>query len=145
MNKVNTIVELIAIGKENVYSIGKIQITSQGDIYLCSKIKAPGFDGLHFSRHKDGTCHVRIKGKEIENRFEKRIPIDKFDGFEFLQTWGFGIESLPQLYKEYKLSPTKYNSVVAINMRHFKDSALNIGISILSEKDRQPIYKDKQA
>jgi|GEM_PF-2757579 len=143
--RTNTIIELIAVGENCVYSIGKIQVTKQGDIYLASKIKATGLEGLHFSRHRDGTCHIRMKGKEIENGFEKRIPISDFDGFEFLQGWGFGLESLPILHKEYRLSPTKCNSIVAINMRHFKDMPFCLGIAILTESGVHHLlnsYKD---
>ncbi|MDP1993126.1 MAG: hypothetical protein Q8K00_19085 [Syntrophales bacterium] len=129
MIRKSTVVEIIGIGNNAVYSIGKIQITKQGDVYLIPKIKDIG---AHFSRHKDGNCHVRMKGKELFNEFEKRVPISDFDGFEFLETWAFGLDSLPELYSEYK--PNKCNAVVAINMRHFKESRFNLGIAILTEK-----------
>lgn len=88
-------IEIIAVGRDRVYSVGRIHITKSHDIYLISKIKD---SGLHLSRHRDGRCHVRMKGKELSNDFEKRVSIGDFDGFEFLQTWAFGIDSLPELY-----------------------------------------------
>ena len=107
--------EIIAVGRDRVYSVGRIHITKNRDIYLISKIKDAG---LHFSRHRDGRCHVRMKGKELSNDFETRVPISDLDGFEFLQTWAFGIDSLPELYAQYR--PNRCNAVVAINMRHFE-------------------------
>jgi len=128
MDRKNHNIEIIGVGSDAVYSIGKIQLTKQGDVYLIHKIKDTG---LHLSRHKDGECHVRVKGKELF-KIEKRISIDHLDEYEFLQTWAFGIDSLPELYAEYKLN--KCNAVVAINMRHFKGEAFNLGIALLTEK-----------
>jgi len=122
-------IEIIAVGRDRVYSVGRIHITKSHDIYLISKIKD---SGLHLSRHRDGRCHVRMKGKELSNDFEKRVSIGDFDGFEFLQTWAFGIDSLPELYGQYR--PNRCNAVVAINMRHFEKSAFNLGVALLTEK-----------
>lgn len=124
----NQNIEIIGVGLDAVYSIGKIQLTKQGDVYLIPKIKDTG---LHLSRHKDGECHVRVIGKELF-KVEKRVSIERLDEYEFLGTWAFGIDSLPELYSEYRLN--KCNAVVAINMRHFKGSAFNLGIALLTEK-----------
>lgn len=129
MDRENHNIEIIGIGKDSVYSIGKIQFTKQGDVYLISKIKDMG---LHLSRHKDGKCHVRMRERKLFNNYEKRVSINEFDGFEFLQTWAFGLDSLPELYSEYKLG--KCNAVVSINMQYFKGLAFNLGIALLSEK-----------
>ena len=129
MNRENYNIEIIGVGRNSVYSIGKIQFTKQGDVYLISKIKDTG---LHLSRHKDGKCHNRMKGKELFSELEKRVSINDLDGFEFLQTWAFGLDSLPELYAEYKLN--KCNAIVAINMRHFKGLVFNLGIALLTEK-----------
>ena len=129
MNRVTHNIEIIGIGRKCVYSIGKIQFNKKGDIYLVKKFKDTG---LHFSRHKDGKCHVRTKDREIFGGFEKRVSINDFDGFEFLQTWAFGIDSLPKLYGQYR--PNRCDAVVAINMRHFEKSAFNLGVALLTEK-----------
>jgi len=125
----NQNIEIIGVGRNAVYSIGKIHFTKRGDVYLIKKIKDAG---LHLSRHRDGKLHVRMKGKELFSEPEKRVSINDLDGFEFLETWSFGLDSLPELYAEYKLN--KCNAVVAITMRHFKGLAFNLGIALLTEK-----------
>ena len=87
--------------------------------------------GLHLSRHKDGNCHVRMRDKELYKLSKKKVHINDFDGIEFIETWAFGIDSLPELYTEY--NPTKCNAVVVINIRHFKGLAFNIGIALLTK------------
>jgi len=129
IKRANNVIELIAVAEKFVYSIGKIQITQKGDIYLISKIKNMGF---HFSRHKDGNCHIRIKGLESTEDFEKRIPINSFDGFEVLGIWAFGLDSLPRLYKEYK--PKKCNAVIAVYIGHLISFTFNLCVAILTEK-----------
>lgn len=129
MERENHNIEIIAVGRERVYSVGRIHFTRHGDVYLISKIKDAG---LHLSRHRDGRCHVRTKGKELSKEFEKRAPISDVDRFEFLQTWAFGLDSLPELYPQYKLK--NCNAVVAINMRHFEGAAFNLGVALLTEK-----------
>lgn len=122
-------IEIIGVGRNAVYSIGKINLTKQGDVYLINKI---GNIGLHLSRHKDGEIHLRTKDEQIYREEQKRIHIKDFDGIENLGSWAFGIDSLPELYTEYK--PKKSNAVVAIDMRSFERLAFNLGIAILTEK-----------
>jgi len=122
-------IEIIAIGNGKIYSVGKINISKQGDIYIIKNIENIG---LHFSRHKSGECHIRTKEKKLSSNFEKRETVDKFDGIEFLETWCFGIESFHGIYKEYK--PKKCNNIVAINMSCFKKQPFNLGIWLLTEK-----------
>jgi len=133
--KKNTI-EIIGIGRTAVYSIGKISITKKGDVYLINKI---GSAGSHLSRHKDGRVHYRTKNEEIYKEPEKRIPIKDFEGVEYLGTWAFGIDSLPELYKEY--NPRKSNAIVTINMKAFDGLAFNLGIALLSEKGLLPFLE----
>jgi hypothetical protein len=128
MEREKHIIEIIGIGSNSVYSIGKINFTKEGDVYFINKT---GDSGLHLSRHKDGNCHVRMKDKEIFKLHPKRVHINDFDGFEFIETWGFGIDSLSELYAEY--NPNKCNAVVAINMRYFKGLAFNLGITLLTK------------
>jgi len=81
-------IEIIGVGKNAVYSIGKINLTKQADVYLISKI---GNIGLHLSRHKDGEIHLRTKDEQIYREEQKRIHIKDFDGIEYLGSWAFGI------------------------------------------------------
>ena len=121
-------IEIIGIGRNAAYSIGKINITKQGDVYVIKKI---GDTGLHLSRHKDGKCHVRTKDGECYKLPNKRVHINDLKGLEFIETWSFGIDSLPELYAEYE--PKKCNAIVAVNMRHFEGLPFNLGIAILTE------------
>jgi len=121
-------IEIIGIGRNAAYSIGKINITRQGDVYVIPKI---GDSGLHLSRHRDGNCHVRTKKNELYKLPNKKVNINDFDGFEFIETWAFGIDSLPDLYKEYERN--KCNAIFAINMRHFEGLPFNLGIALLTK------------
>ena len=121
-------IEIIGIGRNAAYSIGKINITKQGDVYVIPKVPDMG---IHLSRHKDGNCHVRTKNDELYKLPEKRVHIDDLNGLEFIETWSFGIDSLPELYAEYK--PKKTNAIVAINMRHFEGLPFSLGIVLLTE------------
>lgn len=121
-------IEIIGIGRDAVYSIGKINVTKQGDVYVIRKLRDTG---LHLSRHKDGNCHVRTKDDELYKLPSKGIHINDLDGLEFIETWAFGIDSLPELHTEYQ--PKKCNAIVAINMRHFEGLPFNLGIALLTQ------------
>jgi hypothetical protein len=129
MNKTNYTLEIMAIGKTTIYSIGKIQLSKKGDIYLIQKDRHSL--GMHLSRHRDGTIHTKMKNRFLSCNFTKRVPIKDFKGFEFLQTWGFGLESLPVMNKEYKYE--KCDAVIAIDMRPYKGSTFNLGVILLTQ------------
>lgn len=66
-------------------------------------------------------------------------PIEDFKGIEFLGTQGFGLESLPQLYKEYRMK--KCNGIFAIDMRDYDKAAFNMSIAILTEEGLPRLYE----
>jgi hypothetical protein len=84
-------IEIIWIGRNAAYSIGKINITKQGDVYVIPKI---GDIGLHLSRHKGGNRHIRTRDDELYKFPEKRGHINDVNGLEFIETWSFSIDSL---------------------------------------------------
>lgn len=139
MNKNKTTIEILAIGRDAVYSIGKVDISKSGDVYLIHKIKNAN---LHTSRHRDGQLHTKLNNQILANHGKTRIPVEKFDGLEFLQTMAFGLDSLSELHKEYK--PKKSNSIVAINMINYENLSFNLGIWILTENGIANFHKAYQ-
>jgi hypothetical protein len=67
-----------------------------------------------------------------KTKSRKRQPIKGFKGIDFLPTVGFGLDSLPELYKEYELK--KNDGLFCIDMRQYKDAAFNLSVSILTEE-----------
>ena len=83
-------IEIIAVGRDNVYSEGAVNVSEQGDVYVIGKTKGGDF---HTSRHTSGETHWKIKNKVMEIR--KGSPIKNFKGIEYLGTHAFGLKSLP--------------------------------------------------
>ena len=130
-----TTIEIIAVGEENIYSVGSVNVSKEGDVYVIYKIKYIG--DSHLSRHSSGETHQKFRDNVQEIR--KGIPIKDFKGIEFLGTYGFGLESLPMLYKEYRMK--KSNGVFAFDMRNYRQAAFNMSIAILTEEGLPKLYE----
>ena len=122
-------VEIVAIRKEKTYSVGAVVVSQKGDVYVIHRIKDSDF---HTSRHASGETHWKSKKNRIFAKFGDRKPISDFKGIEFLGTWAFGVESLPRLYKEYKMK--KCNGIFVIDMREYTTAAFNMFIAILTKE-----------
>ena len=134
-----TRIEIIAIGNEKVYSVGAIVVSAKGDVYVINRIEDSGF---HLSRHADGETHWKSTKPKLTQRIRKGQPITEFKGIEFLGTTGFGLDSLPELYKEYKME--EYDGVFCIDMRQFKDKAFNMAVSMLTEEGLSSIVSSSK-
>lgn len=121
-------IEIIAVGLKKIYSAGKIHITSKGDVYYAYKLKND--KGAHTSRHRDGTLHWKFGKDKIPIR--KLKDISDFSGLEFIGTHAFGLNSLPQIYEEYKLK--KSDGIFAIDMRNYEEGRFNLQIAIFTDE-----------
>jgi len=129
-------IEIIAIGRDKIYSVGAIIVTKKGDIYIADKFT--GSD-LHLSRHSDGKTHWKSRREDILIPIREGSPIKDFKGIEFLETHAFGLDSLPELYKEYRMR--KCEGVFAVDMRGYEGSAFNMSIAILTEEGLPKLYE----
>jgi hypothetical protein len=132
-------IEIIAIGNEKVYSVGAIEVSAEGDVYVFNRIEDSGF---HLSRHASGETHWISTKPKLFQRIRKGQPIAEFKGIEVLGTTGFGLDSLPELYKEYKIK--EYDGIFFIDMRQYKDKAFNMAISILTEEGLSTIVSSSK-
>jgi len=122
-------IEIIAIAKEKIYSVGYVTISKDGDVYLIHK--AAGSD-IHTSRHASGKMHWKSPSNSFFQEIRKGVPIEDFKGIEFLGTWAFGLDSLPELFTKSKMK--KCNGIFAIDMREYKDAAFNMSVTIFTEE-----------
>lgn len=127
MSKSDIIIEIIAVGLKKIYSAGKICITPKGDVYYAYKLRND--KGSHISRHRDGTLWMSGQDKV---QIRKLKNISDFSGLEFIGTHGFGLNSLPLIYEEYKLK--KSDGIFAIDMRNYEDGRFNLNIAIFTEE-----------
>ena len=74
-------IEIIAIAKEKIYSVGYVTISKDGDVYLIHK--AAGSD-MHTSRHASGKMHWKSRINNLFQEIRKGVPIKDFKGIEFL-------------------------------------------------------------
>lgn len=118
-----------------MYSVGYVTVSKRGDVYHIHKIG--GYD-MHTSRHASGEFHWKSKKNNFLQKIRKGIPIKDFRGIEFLGTLGFGLDSLPELYSEYKMK--KCNGIFTVDMREYKDAAFNMSIAILTEEGLPKLY-----
>jgi hypothetical protein len=123
----NKRIEIIAVGRDRLYSVGSVVVSQNGDVYLISRIKHVD---SHLSRHASGEVHLKSAKINIDAKLGKRKPVNEFKGLEFLQTVGFGIDSLPSLYEEYKIK--KCNGLFAIDMKEYEHAHLNMQFFILT-------------
>ncbi|MBI2576422.1 hypothetical protein HYV84_04350 [Candidatus Woesearchaeota archaeon] len=121
-------IEIIAIGLTKIYSVGKIGIKSDGSVYHAFKLK--NLEGIHTSRHRDGTLHW--KSKQLKIPLRKGADIRDFSGLEFIGTQAFGLNSLPELYNEYKIK--RMDGVFAIDMHNYKEGCFNLTIAIFTDE-----------
>jgi len=128
-------IEILAIGKDKVYSAGYVQV-SKGGVYYFPKVKS---SDMHISRHCSGHVHWKSRQTEFFQKIRKGISIDNFHGIEFLGTTAFGLDSLSELFSEYKMK--KNNGVFAVDLRDYKDSAFNMSIAILTKEGLHQLYK----
>lgn len=129
-------IEIIAIGKEKIYSVGAVEISEKGDIYVIHKIKNSNF---HTSRHSSGEIHWKSTKNKVSTKIREGMPIKDFKGIEFLGISAFGLESLPRLHKEYKMK--KCHGIFAIDMRDYAKAAFNMSIAILTEEGLPALFK----
>jgi hypothetical protein len=124
-----TTIEIIAIGKEKVYSVGSMVVSESGDVYFNHCVLDSDF---HLSRHASGETHWKSEELRLSQYIRKGQPIKEFKGIEFLQTVGFGVDSLPEVYKEYQLK--KNDGVFCIDMRQYKGVAFNMFLYMITEE-----------
>jgi hypothetical protein len=121
-------IEIVAIGEKEAYSVGAIAVSEKGDVYLIHKI---GKSDFHESRHASGELHW-ISGKSrIRERIRDGTPVADFKGLENLGTRGFGLESLPKLYKEYEVK--QCDGIFVFDMRDYTEAAFNMTIWMLTK------------
>jgi len=63
---------------------------------------------------------------------ENGKPIKDFKGIEFLGIIGFGLESLPKLFKEYKIK--KCSGIFSIDMGKYRNVRFNMSVAIFTEQ-----------
>lgn len=128
-------IEIVAVGEEKIYSVGTVEVSENGDVYVIDKFKGAG--DSHLSRHSSGELHRKIRNEVT--RIRKGIPIRDFRGIEFLGTHAFGLRSLPLLHKEYRMK--KSNGIFAIDMRNYSKAAFNMTIAMLTEEGLLRLYE----
>ncbi len=131
-----TKIELIAVGKDKIYSVGAIKTSKEGDVYLIYKIAGD----FHLSRHTGGETHWKSKEIPFGPSIRKGKPIEDFKGIEFLGTHAFGLNSLPELYKEYKMK--KNNGIFAFDMREYENEYFNMSVAILTKEGLPQLYEN---
>ena len=122
-----TRIEVVAMGSEAMYSVGALILSLDGDIYYATKLRG---DDFHLSRHSSGATHWKSNKMKVFQKIRNGKPIEDFEGIEFLLTTGFGLESLPRLFDEYKMK--KSNGVFAIDMREYMGQPFNLSLAILT-------------
>jgi len=129
-------IEIIAIGEEKIYSVGAVKVSQKGDVYVIHKMKDVG---LHTSRHSSGRTHWKSENNKVFVKIREGTPMKDFRGIEFLEAHGFGLDSLPQMYKEYRMK--KCNGIFAVDMREYGKAAFNMSIAILTEEGLPRLYE----
>lgn len=113
---------------KKIYSAGKIHITPKGDVYHIFKHK--GDKGFHASRHTDGKLHW--KSRTTKRHIRNLKSINDFSGFEVITTQGFDLESLPNIFDEYKIK--KSDGIFAIDMRSYEKGRFNLSVAIFTDE-----------
>lgn len=128
-------IEIVAIGEDKIYSAGYIQVSKKGEVSYFYKVCS---SDMHISRHCSGQTHVKSRQIGYFQKIREEISIDNFNGIEFLGTIAFGLNSLPELFSEYKMK--KHNGMFAIDLREYKNSAFNMSVAILTEEGLPILY-----
>ena len=126
-------IEILAIGQKKIYSVGAVEVSPKGEVYLIHKSKGEDF---HTSRHASGETHWKLKDEIIKVR--EGSPMKDFKGIEFLGTQSFGLESLP-IFGEYHMK--KCNGIFAFDMRDYKHAMFNLSIAILTEEGLPRLFE----
>jgi hypothetical protein len=134
-----TRIEIIAIGNNMVYSVGAVVVSPRGDVYLIHRFKDSDF---HMSRHASGERHWTSTKTKLFEKIGKGKPIEEFEGIESLGTSAFGVDSLPRLYKEYKMK--KYDGIFCIDMRQFMGKPFNMLVSILTKEGLSSLVSNSE-
>jgi hypothetical protein len=120
-------IETVAIGKDKIYSVGAVTVSEKGDVYVISKFKNNDF---HTSRHSSGETHWKSEKRGVFHKLRDGKPIENLEEIEFLGTDAFGLESLPLLYREYKMK--KSDGIFVVDLRDYSKAAFNMSIAILT-------------
>lgn len=129
-----TRIEIVAIGKDAVYSVGAVVVSSKGDVYIVSKMKH--LDIKH-SRHASGVLHLKSRKLEFFQKIRKGAPIADFRGLENLGVRGFGLDDLPKLFKEYQMQ--KCDGVFFFDMCDYSQKAFNMTVWMLTKEGLQEL------
>lgn len=128
-----TRIEIIAVGECAVYSIGAVEMTEKGEVYLIHK-----GSGSHISRHASGVTHTRLPDGS-KYLIRNGPPIHDFRGIEFLATLAYGLESLPEIHREYRMQ--KCDGIFAVDMRAYRDSAFNMAIALVTDEGLDSLFE----
>ncbi len=131
-------IEIIAISKKQIYSVGAIEITKNGDVYYFCKIY--GSD-IHYSRHATGRIHWKSEKLRLSKELGQGTPVKHFEGIEYIGTIGIDLNCLPELYKEYKMK--KCNGLFAIDAREYEKSFFNMSVAILKREGVPSLFSIK--
>lgn len=129
-------IEIVAIGEGKIYSAGYVQVSKKGEVYYFQKGRS---SDMHISRHCSGQVHLKSRQIGYFQKIREGISIDNFIGIEFLGTIAFGLNSLPDLFSEYKMK--KHNGIFAIDLREYKNSAFNMSVAILTKEGLPQLYE----
>ena len=124
-----TRIEIVAIGKEAVYSVGAVIISKKGDVYIAHKMKHTDF---HESRHASGELHWRSQKPKHFQKIRDGTPIADFRGLENLGTRGFGLDLLPKLFKEYEVK--QCDGIFFFDMRDYSKASFNMTVWMLTKE-----------
>jgi hypothetical protein len=134
-----TTIKMVAIDKGGkAYSVGKVLITEkqnsetgkiERDAYVMSNF---GDADFHEARQDSGELHWKSSKLEIKQFIWKGQPMEDLKGIELVSHKGFGLGSLPESFKEYKLR--KYDAVFCLDLREYENKSFNMYVLILTEE-----------
>jgi len=134
-------IQIIAVGEDKIYSVGKIRVSPKGEVYYIQKYL--NLVEAKYSRHVSGEIHQTIKRPdgtvEFYQKLGQRRPLKDFKGFEFFQTNAFGLDSLPNMFNEFSMKSS--DGIFAVNMRRFKGKSFNLGVGMLTEEGLSNLYR----
>lgn len=133
---------VVALGETGIYLVGVVRVTRKGDAYNVVLFR---HGEHHTSRHADGKRHTKTrisnKKKPLCYNLKKSVPIENFQGIEFLGTHCFGLDSLPSLFENYELKK-EYDGIFAIDMRRYRNYAFNLHVALLTEESLPKLLKN---
>ncbi len=135
----NTEIEILAVGNGKVFSVGKIQVTGKSDVYFIHKIKGLGF---HASRHASGQINWKSEKINLNQIVGHDEKIANFKGVQYLGTFAFGLDSLPETFTEYKMK--EYDGIFSVDMRKYQGKVFNLSVAIFTEEGIMDLYRNFQ-